>query len=292
MSFINKSVNFLQTNLLKTEHLAKYLHNINNYINTEKHKNIPSIDYHIIPNNGIKYYLFITKKQYIENSHDNFNFLYFFPDNQNNITSENLQKNTISDFYMEIDNKFDSEYLFEGYLYKNDTLYNKYTYLLTDIYAKNNEVIKCDYNLRFTLINEIIQNTNSNLKYLNEHLTIGIHPVFHSNNDGIIKIFLNNFMFKEQIIAIEHVYQFFEKKRFIKNKIYDSDTKETTKKISKGKYPDVYNVYNIENGDYEGILYIKGTKESKHIKSLFVNTQEIKLICKYNTYFNKWYPIF
>lgn len=297
MSFINKSVNFSQTTLLKTEHLKNYLTDVNeyilktnDYIVKNKTKNLPTVNYHIIPNNGIKYYLFITKKNRIETSNDNYNFLYFFPDSHNNLTDPKLQANTISDFFMEIDNRFDSEYLFEGYLYKNDTLYNKYTYLLTDIYAQDREIIKCDYNLRFTLINEIIQNINSNLKHLNEHLTIGIHPIFNTENEGMVHIFMNNFVFKEQITSIEHVFDHFHKKRFVKNETLEFSKTIVHKKITKGKYADIYNVYNTDTGDYEGILYIKGIKESRQLKDLIRNKENIVLPCKYNISFNKWQP--
>ena len=107
-----------------------------------------SYDY-LIPNNNKKYYLLITKKGLLEKTKDSnlktrdsnpYNILYLFPDQYN---SEN---DNCSDFYMEIDQVFNDEILFEGYLYKDD---NKYRYLLTDILVKNKHIIDVSFELRY-----------------------------------------------------------------------------------------------------------------------------------------------
>ena len=80
-------------------------------------------------------------------------------------------------------------------------------YLLTDILVKNDTVVSCDYALRQTFINEIVF-CSGELKNLNDHLTIGIHPVFHSENENMVHIFLNNFLYKKELCAVEKIINF------------------------------------------------------------------------------------
>jgi hypothetical protein len=227
--------------------------------------------------------MYTIPKSKLENCKDNYEILYLFPDEQSK-TQNKLQINKITDLFVEINSTFQNDsYLFEGYLYKQKEN-EEYTYLITDILAKNENVISCDFALRQTLINELICK-----KTYNNHLTIGIHPIFHSSVEDIVQIFLNNFVFNEDITCIEHVYdKNFEKRRFIEESRVFQDCK---KKIEKGKYADVYNVYDIDSGNSQGILYIKGIKESKMMKELFKdNVKEIILNCSYNKHFKKWQP--
>ena len=70
------------------------------------------------------------------------------------------------------------------------------------------------------------------------------------------------------------------------------------KNIEKGKYTDVYNVYNYETNNFEGILYVKGIRESQRMKLLFNekytsdNNTKVKINCIWNQDFSKWQPIF
>lgn len=277
MSFINKSVNYSQTNLLKTNYLSPILNNYNNYLlKTITHNNsLSQLNYYIIPNNGKKFYLYVNKKKTLENCKEDYNILYFFP---------YISSDDTTDFYIEIDNKFNHTFLFEGYFYKKD---DKFYYLLTDILCKDDQIITCDYPLRYTLLNEIFFNTK-NLSNLNDHLTIGLHPIFQNEHENMIHIFLHNFIHKQDISSIEHVYNF-KKIRIDKN---ISDKNNSDKYIQKGKYPDVYNVYNIISGNKEGILYIKGLNESKYIKTIIKDSENKYILhCKYNSTFNKWEPM-
>ena len=163
MSFLTKSVNYSETNLLKTKILAPLLKKYNESFLTIKDEHP---DNYIIPNNDIKYYLLITKKNLIETNKGNFNILYFFPDKNNTTTSED------DDFYLEIDNTFDENYLLEGYIY------NKRHFLLTDILVKDNNIITFDYNLRYTILNEFIYNYPI-LKDINNVFSINLHNVFN-----------------------------------------------------------------------------------------------------------------
>jgi len=304
MSFINKSVNYSQTNLLKTNFLSTCLNKITDSILKISKNNIPSMNYYIIPNNGKKYYAYITDTNTANNinntnnnSNSKINLIYLFPDEKTlKHTSENKTEiNQVTDFFLEIDSRFTKECLFEGYLYKSDHLYNRYTYLITDILYLNDTIVNFDYASRYTLLNETISSIPKSLRYLNDHLTIGIHPIFDSNNENIVKIFMNNFIFKKDIHCIEHVYSPFTKKIFIQNQNVDSRVEE--KKLKKTQYADVYDVYNIKTGNPEGILYVKGVEHSKFIKQLFLQgltnsvlnqNTTIEHICKYNTVFNKW----
>jgi hypothetical protein len=86
--------------------------------------------------------------------------------------------------------------------------------------------------------------------------------------------------------SIEHIKNF-NKQRYKERGV---DTVEESKIIKWGKYTDVYNVYNIDTNDFEGILYIKGLKESKSIKKLLEGKVEVKIKCSYNHTFSKWQP--
>lgn len=298
MSFINKSVNYSLTKYLKTNILLPLLESYNNFLlnkNTLNNNNTFNKDintgvslHYLIPNNNIKYFLLVTNKNKLEQVKDNYNIFYFFPDNQSVKTYEdnNNIKNTINDFYLEVDNKFNDEYLFEGYLYKSNDDNDKYHFLLTDILIKNKNVIDLEYNLRYIMLNEILNKCV--LKELNNYVTINIHQIFDKYNENLIKVFHDNFIYKNDLCCIENI-ENFKKQRFLKS-IHKNEIE--TKIIEFGKYTDVYNVYNTNSNNLEGILYIKGINESKQIKKLFKSNCRINLICKYNTNFSKWQPIF
>jgi uncharacterized pyridoxamine 5'-phosphate oxidase family protein len=302
MSFVNKSVNYSESNVLKSKYLKSILSKYNEYLYQLKLENKTDIanvmNYYIVPNNSKKYYLYIIKKNALESCKEDYDILYFFPDEQSlSFCNHKLEKYNISDFYTEIDNTFSHDYLFEGYLYIQDS---KYNFLITDILAKNNTIITCDYSLRMNIINELMYKLNKNMSlYLNNHLIIGIHPVFHYDFEKMIKIFYNNFAFKEHINSVEHIHNF-NKTRYINNdniKTQDNNTPQL-KRIIKQKMADIYEVFDINTGNSNGILYVKGVKDSKYLKQLFSNsrtvtdtTQFIEHLCIYNTIFKKWQHI-
>jgi hypothetical protein len=160
MSFLKKNVNYSKIKVLLNSIEKTGEFSIGKDTNTEI-----SYDY-LIPNNK-KYYLLITKKQLLEQQ--KYDILHFFPDHNE------LLENRSFDFYLKIDYFFDDEFLLEGYLYKSD---DKYEYLLTDILVRNNEIVNVSFELRYSLLNEIIQKIGrEKLMYLNNHMTIKIHPV-------------------------------------------------------------------------------------------------------------------
>lgn len=291
MSFINKSVNYAQTVLLKTKFLAPILKTYNNNVKQciNDTENTVSSHYYTVPNNNQKYYLLITKKSNLEcvttHCKENYDILYFFPDEETKqfATRSKVAMHQVSDLFLEINKTFKEDVLLEGYMYKRG---EKFTYLITDILYKNGNVIDVDYDLRYCLINELT--IDLQLSNLNDHLTIGIHPVFSSDNENMISIFLNNFIFKEEICALENI-QHYNKKRFLNNNVIKMDNK--IQRIEKGSYVDVYNVFDLTSGDHNGILYVKGLKESVRLKELIKNKSSINLQCRFNKDFNKWEPI-
>jgi len=300
--FINSSVNYSETDVLKSKYLSSILELYNQYILTSTKSLVDHNIKYIIPNNNNKYYLFIINKNAItaNNINSKYKICYFFPDN-NVVNIHNLEKNVISDFYMEIDinkTKFDkNNYLFEGYLY-NTTINatNTKTFLVTDILAIDSNIVNCNYSLRYSLINQIL--LCQNLNNLNGHFNIGIHSVFDINNEQsdldvqvnqLFEMFSNNFIFKEEINSIEYIDEVSLKKT---NKILKINKKQAKKRISKGKYIDVYNVFNIDTNNHENILYVKTLSDSKKLIQMLESKDYIELECIYNTSFKKWQPIF
>jgi hypothetical protein len=304
MSFINNSVNYSQTNCFKTNILQPLLKLYNNFLlNNNLNQNLLktdvntglSLDY-LIPNNNKKYYLLITSKQKFENVKDNYNIFYFFPDQSsfNAFKNNKIITNTIQDFFLETNNLFSDEYLFEGYLYKKN---DKYSYLLTDILIKNSNVIDLNYELRYTLLNEIMLSIpRGSLNSLNNNMSINIHPIFNHTNENLIKIFKNNFVFRHELCSIEKINNTNKEQIFesVSEEHKDEHKDEHLKFIERGKYTDVYNVFNHQSNNFEGILYVKGLKESKYLIELFKNSNNTRILlkCKYNINFTKWQPIY
>jgi hypothetical protein len=279
-SFIKNSCNFSEINVLKKSILVPILQEYNECILKLNKVTINESKSFFIPNNNKKFYLLITNKS------NKYKTLYFFPDNT--INDNLLEINTINDFYMEIDsiklNDFNqTNYLFEGYIYNNDN------YLVTDILSIDSKLIKCDYSLRYSLINNLFINSSNNLQNLNGHLSIGIHPIFEytDNYKDILNIFQNNFIFKNEINNIEIVKEDdFQKSKSI---VYDLNKKgKINKIISKTKFTDVYNVNNIQNNNKEGILYVKTLNDSRLLHKLLDNCETINIECEFNTFFKKW----
>jgi hypothetical protein len=293
--FLTSSANYSETNIL-LKYLSPILESYNKEVIFES-KKLSNKQYEfIIPNNNNKYYLFIINKTDITPNDINskYKILYFFPDTQNTIDN-NIFKKSYSDFYVEIDNYktsfTNSNYLFEGYYYET----HKH-FLITDVLAIDFNIIKCDYSLRYSLIYNLI--SNQNLTNLNGHLTINIHSIFEldsKNNDinvqggQLFNIFKNNFIFKDDICAIEYINMVSYKKY---RELLKVENKEDNKTIIKTKYIDVYQVFNYKSNNLEGILYVKGLKESKLLKDMFLKNDSVELKCKFNNIFKKWQPCF
>ena len=119
-----------------------------------------------------------------------------------------------------------------------------------------------------------------NLDNLNGHLNIGIHSMFEYTSDNednyniILKMFKNNFKFKNDINSVQIIND---------NNLVKTNTQSinidievpVNKKITKGKFIDVYNVFNINTNNNEGILYIKTIDDSKTLRKMFENKENI-----------------
>ena len=294
MKFLNNSVNFCEEYDFKkilSEYIEKYNIFLNKNINhCENYKNTGMNVTQYIPNNNKKYYVYITKKK------DQYTTMYFFADIESKKYYHDflLIKNTLVDFFIECDIVFEESFLLEGYLYgsnlyssnsntsENEHSNNKMNYLITDILFKGKDLIDSEYDKRYDIINELFFNKLSNLKNLNNILDIGIHTHI---SESYIPIFLNNFIWKKEIISIEHVNNFNKNQKYLQK---DTNDKSIDKKIVKTKTSDVFKVFNIETNNYEGLLYISTLKISKYINILFKSCDEVILNCNFNTHFQKW----
>lgn len=297
--FINKSVNYSQTERLQKQLLLPLLTTYNDFLLKQNNKVEKSFCFdintgipedHLIPNNNKKFYALITDKTRLDASErSDYNILYLFPDQQSVdfYKNDRVTTHTLSDRYLEIDRIFQDEYLLEGYLYNRG---GKSEYLLTDILCKNSNPVDFPYELRMTVLNELVYNISRHiLRDLNNHLSINLHPTFRVADENLVKIFQNNFFYSEELCAIERV------QNFKKIRLYETITKtDAMKTIVKGAYTDVYNVYDAQTNNPEGILYIKGIRESVYMRNLFttdVKKERLQIQCAYNTSFKKWQPI-
>jgi hypothetical protein len=289
MKFLNNSVNYCEEYEFKkilSEYIEKYNIFLNKNINNcENYKNTGFNITQYIPNNNKKYYLYITKKK------DQYTTMYFFADTVSKQYYDTflLVKNTLVDFFIECDFIFEDTLLLEGYLYgsnlysSNENEYsNKMNYLITDILFKGKDLIESDFDKRYELINDLFFDKLSNFKNLNNILDIGIHTCI---TESFIPIFLNNFIWKKEIISIEHVNNFNKTQKYLQK---DNNNVSVDKKIVKTKTSDVFKVYNIETNNYEGLLYISSLKISKYINALFKSCDENIVNCHFNNQFQKW----
>jgi hypothetical protein len=158
----------------------------------------------------------------------------------------------------------------------------------------DNDAVSCDYSLRQTMIYEMLW--NKNLSNINNHISIGIHPVINGNNPSLYTIFLHNFVFKKYICAKE-VIKGHAKCTSINGNSHtrlDGMERNMEKIVQKTKYADVYSVLNKTTKNTEGILYIKGIKESQKMKSLFIDNptkENLAVQCVWNETFSKWQPM-
>ena len=289
--FLNNSVNYSEEYNIKKS-LCKYIDTYNKYLynyklRTNLHDNKDCEV--LIPNNNKKFFLYIIKKT--ENNKNCYT-LYFFPDKNSKLYYNNflLIKNTIDDFFIECDIAFDdNSYLLEGYLYGNSI---KGQFLITDILFRNNDLIDVNYANRMSLVNKLFFNKIHKMDNLNNLISIGIH---HHVTNPLLKIFMNNFIWKSELICVETICNFEKRTEYLvdsnrtNNSINDGSI---LKKIVKTKVSDIYNVYNMETSDNEGILYVSTLKMSKHLSSVFKNVDELSLKCKFNKHFQKWELVF
>lgn len=270
MTFINKSVNYSTTILLKQQ-LKNVLKSYSDYITNVADDFVGNNTYYV-PNNDNKYYMFVVPKHKIEPCREKYFICYFF----------NNSCEKFDDFYMEVDDVFDNinTNLFEGYLYKSN---DKQSFLLTDVLVYNNNNVKLDFLSKRALIESV---ATAKLKNLQNSLDVGIHPYFDQDNRALIDLLTSNFIFRDQIKSIETIsnVQKTQQVSLVNNK-----KSKDMKRIKKTKYSDVYEVFDTESNEQEGILYVRGLVESKYLRE---NVKEDGLLveCIFNEKFCKWQP--
>ena len=105
-------------------------------------------------------------------------------------------------------------------------------------------------------------------------------------NETFINILKVNFKYNSELNNSELIFEkSILKKQLPKGKI---EKKPSKKYITKGKKIELYNVFDLKTKNAEGILYIKTLKDSKFIKSLFLENKSVILDCKFNTEKMKW----
>lgn len=267
--FLKNSVNYSEINQLKKT-LKPLLEKYNNYLLTKVKPIVFEQKTFIIPNNNKKYYCFIINKG------QNYKTLYFFPEKEDNISS---------DFFLEIDscklNENCNNCLLEGYMYSN----NK-EFLITDMLINNNSIITSEYLLRYSLLKTLFNET-----LLNGHLYINIHNIIEKKeleDTQIYNIFKTNFKYGIEINSMEYIN---EKKVNVSEASEASENSIQMKQISKANFIDGYNVNNIETLNNEGILYVKTLSDSKYLRKILSDKDNVVLECKYNNQFKKWQVI-
>ena len=268
--FINNCVSYSESNVLKIKLLKPLLTNFNEHlvnINKNSFNNSINTQEYLIPNNNIKYYLFITNKSNVNSQSKNYQLLYFFPE---------VTTNEHSDFYMEIDSIFTKDNcLLEGYMYNNTT------FLATDTLFIDSKLIDTNYHTRQTLLKDLIViKTN-----INGHFNIGIHHTL--TNENYLNIFIENFIYKKELKSIEYINDNIKTKKQLPNKKQNSQ-----KIIEKTKYIEVYKVFNLETKNEEGILYIPRLIDAQKITKILNGNSSTIIKCKWNEKFYKWTPEF
>ncbi|NBU34027.1 hypothetical protein EB118_06350 [bacterium] len=285
MSFIAKSVNFSQTDFLKANFLAKAAETYNKAYSGERERPVKEHTTFFVPNNNNKYYLFVINKSLIEQRGSAFDILYFFPSSYL-CTSPvaSVPVNVASDFYIETESVFsgsDGGLLLEGYLYIGAD--GKQTMMLTDFLVRGDTVVDLDYPLRHTLLVELIRNVG----ILNNHTKITVHPFVSSENDTLMSVIKNNFVFCDQLVCTEVITDGYKKSLQLEMPI---EPVEINQIIVKEKYPDTYSVLD-KYGLKCGILYIKGISESRYMRGIMQFQQRTIVPCKFNNTFRKWQPV-
>ena len=185
------------------------------------------------------------------------NTIYFFTRNGN------------SDFFIHLRNVFKEDMLLEGYMYDESM------YLITDILMTNGKVVDKNYTDRYNILFNF---DYSKLNNLNNKITVKIHDIYTEFPESKVTYHRS---FVEQITNTIKVNE----------RVFDFDSEIVKKLVKKGKYSDVYLVYNIDTNDPEGILYVKTLKMSRDLRIFYERDEESIINCKYNLKFKKFEPI-
>jgi hypothetical protein len=295
--FIQKSATYSQTCKVKHDIVIPKLRKYNNVM-LEKIQEVQfkpnDAPYKIFPNNNKKFFVFITHKSNVDqNTNDSHNIVYFFPDDvsKDYYKDNKLVNNVMTDFFIEINKRFESELLLEGYLYQHNGLYQ---FLCTDLLMINDRVLTVDHDTRWSLLHEYIYfNKFGSLEQLNHHISFELHPYVLSSSMCLLPIFSANFIHKDEIVCEEHVYDKSRERQIYCGTTMDNNEPQLCPKlVRRTKLTDVYDVYDANTKNNQGIMYIKGLKESRWMRDLFKQStsETMPVQCWFDRQFNKWRP--
>jgi hypothetical protein len=162
-------------------------------------------------------------------------------------------------------------------MYGSDT---QRTFQITDILAKNCVIINKTYKDRLDLLTETLEQIGGKLQNLNAFVSFKIHDkIFEYNTENSIFIGIT-----DEYVEIIDGYKKHTENPFIK----EYKGKVINKTITSVFLPDVYNVFNVDTNEKEGILYVKTIKESKKLALLFKTESRLVLPCEFNEKFKRW----
>jgi hypothetical protein len=243
---------------------------------------------YLLLNNGNKYYIWI----YMSEGNANEARIYLFE--ENNILNETCITIKKSDINWNINWDINSDkliglekncYLLEGYLFENEMYFTDVLY----------PYYKLDYSSRREIIYGIIggKATPYMVMYRGKDIILGKtlpiikqEPQEKNLNKTFENLMFANFKYGKQLEEKNLIFEKSILKQNIKTKKIIK--KEEMKKIIKGKKIELYEVYNILNGNYEGLLYIKSLKDSKDILVKSEKESGFTLKCKFDETKMKW----
>jgi hypothetical protein len=209
----------------------------------------------VLPNNGNKYYLYVTSVSHSNPTYGNPGVILYFFGKSDEFCLE-INSNGVNNKLLGC--------LFEGYIYEED---RKYTYQVSDILYKNEKHLeKLSFSKRQMILSDILYSPivqSIIYKDLNTTFTIDIACVFYKNDnlDTLIKFnkFYRYFVYYDYINDNGSKYR----------DILEKDDRKEHLVIKKGEKTEIYNVYNPKNMDFLGILYVPSLSVSKYLKNTF-----------------------
>lgn len=241
---------------------------------------------YLLITNGSKYYIWISKysEKREEKDLENKALVYIFDK-----LLKREQWITIPDNI--IDWGEYNEYLLEGYLFENEMYFSDMIYPNTKIgYERRRDIMK-------RLIKSKIEDKNRMI-YIKEdrgELDIKLGKIINMielkedmKDETMKRLLLRNFKhkIKEEYIREEIVNGREIIKTLIKKEILEEKIEE--KIIEKGEKIEIYNVYNKDTKDKEGILWVKSLEDSKKLKKRFELESKIIVDCKFDKKRQKW----
>lgn len=192
----------------------------------------------------------------------------------------------ISDFYnfkcYMLNLRFDSKLYHDyGTLFEGDLVYNEkkcWLYLISNIYYHiNKDTSNFAFGLKLQIISNILKSSYTYDDFMNPFF-IQMRSFYLLNHLELIDkdtklLFFSDNPFKSILILD------------LKIEEEVSNTVEKEYMIRKGKYPDIYKMY--DNEKFINILSIKKLSDSKKMNKMFEHVTEIKLKCYYEN--NSWH---